>query len=646
MPTPRPENRADVTIDGVAYQVVPGEGNFLKSTVRTLLQEQNLAADGATTRSDMRPVFQTSWADGSRWERPLLSEVNITSYNISEGFDVISQPGDLYALPDVTTIAAATINDNPEALQVSPTITYYFERQAANLGLVQWNGSSFSTLTNDFGEGAAAIPQSMCWDRARSTVFATFNEPAVDASVRFVTPDSAGGAVISITASFPGANLFMWDGRLLTYNGVELREITDPLGSPALSSVFDDGMGRDWLNNIVSNTTDPILPEHWGMKLAIATAEGVFIVKNVVQQGLVTPFIYRIERTSDGQDIGTPVATLPPGTVCLNIAWHLGSLVMACSTDVQRVMLNDISANGHAETIFYQLNLKSGLGTIGSPLGPAHGPVAIETVARFLGTHGNLLYIGGFDRIWAYDAVRGGLHPLINNNVSAAFGSWGSMVNTSDGTDNAFQFFHDDSPGLTLPRIDEAGNTMTHQLDSNYFDGGLPAEQKTIVAVTLMTDGTQANETWTVTFSADDAAFGSAATFATDNDTTVRVNLSTPLNGFRFRYRLAYTASADVSTPSSIKGIVVWMVQGEFLQQWRIKLRLADSINIRNAVIRGETQQTNLETLSTNQSIVAFIDAYRRTAATTQIRVQSAVIDKTSPLEGVMDVVLIEHSNS
>ncbi len=650
MGEPRAENRADVTIDGVAYQVIPGPGNFIKGTIRSLIQEQALTAGGAVTRSDMRPVFQTSWAGGSRWENPLLQDTNIDAYFISDGFDMVSTPGDLVAIPDSVSAASTdTIHDNPFALARTPALVYYFEPQKASMGLMLYDGATFAALTNDFGVNAAEYPISMCWDEVLSTVFALFNEDGVASRVRYITPDSAGGAVITVTGGFQeGGNIFIHNGRLMVYNGTNLIEIGDPLGTPTQTVIFNDGMGSDYLTQKTINLVDPIIPR-WSSKLSVASAEGVWIVKSVNQGGLPTPFIYRIDRDQSGTDIGIPVATLPPGTLALDIFMHLGSLIISTTSDVATIMFNDISNFGHAQTTFYHYSKQNGLATIGSAL----GTVPDETVYKFLGADVARLWIGGFERRWVYDAVRGGLHPIIKDSVSTGGGAWGSMVRTSISTEDIYQFAHDGSSAsggsevqyIPLHR-DEAGNTVTHELESPYFDGGLPAELKSIVGVTLMTDGLQANETYTFTFSADDAAFGSAEVFDTDGATTTKKNLGTPLQGFRFKYRLTETLSADVSTPSVVKGVIIWMVQGEFLQQWRIKLRLADSANIGNKMVRADTQQTNLEALSTNQAIVTLIDAYRKTAATTQVRVQTAVIDKSSTNEGEVDVVLVEHSTA
>ncbi len=646
----RENNREDVTINGVEYMVTPGEEGYSKDFVRVLLQQQQIPGvqDQFTSRPDIRPMFQTSWAGGMRWELPLVSAASIDVYGISEGFDMVTQPGNIYALPDIAGLAGGTINNNPFALAVDPETVYYFEDQKASLGIVEWDGSSFTTLTNDFGEGAAALPMSMCWDPNNLTAFAIFHEVGVSSTVRYVTPDSAGGAVISITDARCGSNIMMHEGRLMVWDGNTLREITDPLGTPALVTIFNDGHGPEYLNGMVVNTTDPIIHWDFGVRLAVATAEGVYIVKNIIQNGLPTAFIYRVETTNDGQDIGAPIATLPQGLICLNVTWHLGSLILACSPDIHRVMQNDISAAGHAETIFYQFSQESGLGTIGSPQGPAFGTSqSITTTSRFLGSIGSLLYIGGFERIWTYDAVRGGIHPLINTSQSAAFGQWGSMAVTTDGSQEVLQFFHDDSMGLRLPRIDTAGKDDTHSLDSVYFDGNLPGELKSIYAVTLMTDGIQGNETWTLSLSADDAAFASVAVYDTDNDTTVRKEFSSVKTGYRFRYRLAYTCSADVTTPSVVKGVIFWMVGGEMMTQWQFRLDLSDALNLKNKHVPLDTQWTNLETLGGLTTLVTLIDNYRSPEngqTTHETRVSRVKLNRLTPSEGTAEVTLVEHN--
>jgi len=634
----RENNRPDATINSINYIVVPGEDGYKKSFLRAQYQSQDLpgGVQQFVSRPDIRPMFQTSWAEGSRWEKPLVSNVTLASYFTAQGLNVYSLPGDLYPVPDMISLATGEVHTNSVALAVSPTAVYYFEPQQASLGLKKWDGSTLTTLTSDFGNGASDVPIAMCYDTANVTVFALFDT----GHVRKLTIDTAGGSVIDVGNVYPGSNIFMHNGRLMVYSGEKLYEITTPLATPASVVIFNDAMGKDYLANAVNNATDPVWPYVYGARLAVASAEGVYIVKNVEQEGLPTPFIYRVDRDQAGTDIGTPLTTLPPGTLALDIAVQLGSLVMATATDTPAIMQNDISAYGHSQTVFYHLSNGS-LGTIGSALGQNPS----ETVYRFLGTDVTQLYVGGHSGVWVYDAVRGGLHPIIGNAMSTAGGTWASAVMSTYSSIQSILFRHNfTSPGLVLPIKKEGGNTDTRLLQSVYFDGNLPGELKSVVAVTLMTDGIVSGETWTVGLSADDAAYTSVAAFSTAGTKTLRKEFVTAREGYRFQYQIVYTATGDITNPSHVKGIIFWMIPGEVVTQWALRLDLTESLNFQNTRLSPDTLQANLETLGAELSLFPFVDRYRETATTHDARVQRVDIQKFSANEAYADVVLIEHN--
>ena len=145
----RPGNREDVTSTGVEYLLVPGDESYSKECIRVMLQQQQIPGvrDAFTSRPDIRPMFQTSWAGGQRWELPLISATSISVYGSSEGFDMVTQPGNLYALPDVENINAAIINDNPFALQVDSTNTFYFQFQQQHLAPPKWDAANSAPST-------------------------------------------------------------------------------------------------------------------------------------------------------------------------------------------------------------------------------------------------------------------------------------------------------------------------------------------------------------------------------------------------------------------------------------------------------------------------------------------------------------------
>ena len=579
-----------------------------------------------STRGDTRTVFQTSWARGSFWNKPLLSDTSMDTYFTSEGFDLVTEPGNMVAMPDSNQQSTSGVmHENALAIQVAHNEVYYPEDSGTNQGFIKWNGSAISTLTNDTSIDTQT-PLGVCWDSVNDTIYVLFD----DGNVAYVTPDSAGAAIRDVGTVYPGANIFMHFGRLFVWTGSILVEVTDPLGSDGQTTIYDDAMGPDMADEIVSNGTDPTNPRNT-IRLAVPSAEGIWLVKNVHQEGVTTPFITRIDRTNDGTDVGIPIASLPPNTMVLDVAYHLGGLVLSTASNMQRVYGNDISANGYPEIVLYSL-INGSLATIGSPLG---GIAPDEAPYRFLATDRSKLYIGGNKSVWVYDAVRGGIHKWMENTYAAAAGgTYMSMAFTTDsGGDEVHQFSHYGSDTLLQqPLIAEGGGTVTHSLESNYFDFNVPAEKKTITHVTLMTDGVGAGETWTISLETDDSAFASLATHTSANTNTEKQRLSTVKTGFRFRYKLVW-AGSDIATPSKVKGIVFHALQGEMVTQWALNLDGTEFTNVENQMVRPDDVLTYLETIMGTDTVIAYVDEYRTTSSTHNVKVESAVIERSAPQE-------------
>jgi len=700
-----------------------------------------------STRGDTRAIFQTSWARGSFWNKPLLSDASMDTYFDAEGFDLITEPGNMVAMPDSSQQASSsTIHLNPLAVQVAHGEVYYPEASGTNQGLVKWDGSAFSTLTNDTSIDTQT-PLGMCWDSKNNAVYTLFD----NGEVGYVTPDSAGGLVYDVTdlddvaAVYPGANIFMHFGRLFVWTGDVLVEITSPLATasvdevqtidldspssgtftitfggqttaaiaynasaaavdtalellsnintvtvvlnatskwtvtftdvsygvnvptigsgtetketplmtinflnvsggagaivtrsvistdgPGIKIIYDDGMGPDMATEITANATDPTNPRD-ALRLAVASSEGIWIVKNVNQEGVPTPFITRIDRTNDGTDIGIPVSSLPPNTMVLDLAYHLGGLVLSAATNMQRVFDNDISASGYPTITLYSL-IGESLAVIGSPLG---GVNPVEAPYKFLATDEARLYFGGNLSVWVYDAARGGVHRWAKNTYAqAAGGTFMSMVFTTDSAgDEVQQFSHyGSSIVLQQPTKEEGGGTVTHSLESNYFDFNIPAEQKTITHVTLMTDGVGAGETWTISLETDDGAFASVATATSTTANTAKQRLSAVKTGFRFRYKIVW-AGSDIATPSKVKGIVFHALQGEMVVQWALSIDGTEFMNVENLRVRPDDVLTYLESIAGTATVVSFVDEYRTTSSTHNVKVESVTIERTAPQE-------------
>ena len=638
-------NQFDVSIAANKYRFKRGseEGKpyqvFSRRALVELQELEQLPGSQFASRADLRPVFQTSWAGGARWEKPLLSQNEISSYNVQQGFDLITEPGNLFPMPDATeTAAPSSIAGNSLPLAVNPTQVYFFEA-TANIGLVLWDGSSYSVLTNDFG--TTQVPLAMCWDAENSTVFAIFD----NGEVRYVTPDSAGGLVRDIGSVYVGTNIFMSLGRLMVWTGDMLIEVTDPLGTDDQTTIYNDGLGPDALDAVTSGA-NMIWNATYGIRTGIATSEGIFLVKNVNQDGLVTPLVYRIDRDASGANIGTPLTTLPRGTACLDITHHLGSVLFSTATDQQKVFANNSVTDGFFPVTIYHFtgNSMGSVGTINGGISPDESPF------RFLGAEKEKLFIGGEERIWVYDAVRGGVHPFY---TSSNGGVWWGLVPTTNGTDNIFLGITQWSVyDVQIPRKDEGGNGETRQLDSNYIDFSMPAEKKTITHVTLMTDGISAGETWTLYVETDDGSFTSVATWTSaDANTTVKhLGGGNYETGYRFRYRLAWTATGDISSPSRVKGIFLRAIQGEFQKSHTYLLDMNSIMSVENEVVRPWDGYNQLDDLMITETPVEVINYFWGVeqentgiaSVTKQMRVDTVAIVKDDSDEFVAQISVTE----
>jgi len=185
---------------------------------------------------------------------------------------------------------------------------------------------------------------------------------------------------------------------------------------------------------------------------------------------------------------------------------------------------------------------------------------------------------------------------------------------------------------IQQPTMAEGGGTVTHALESNYFDFNVPAEAKTITHVTLMTDGVGAGETWTVQLETDDSAFATVATATSSTDNTAKQRLSTVKTGFRFRYKLIW-AGSDISNPSKVKGIVFHALQGEMVTQWALSIDGTEFLNVENQKVRPDDVLTYLETIAGTATVVTFVDEYRTTSSSHNVKVESVTIERTAPQE-------------
>lgn len=643
--TTRETNRFDGWLGSGTYgqfnfRLKRGEGSYSRTTQRSNLPfNQSEEHDSKfNTRQDIRTLWQTSWAGGALWYQPQISEASIDTFFEAYNMDTVTEPGNVIARPPVATETLGTVSDTMTGLQTDIGTVYFFEDAGTNVGLRDWASGTPATLTNDFGVAkATADPVAMAWDAANSTVVALFS----NGQTAYVTPDSAGGTIIDVGDVYFGANIFFHFGRLLVWDGNKLWEISDPYGTPAIANsglpIYDDGMGPDALDATSFASLDNLIPE-WGCRTAVSSNEGVWIAKNVEQEGKPTATLTRVDRNTQGTNIGNPLATLPQGKAVLDLSYHLGSIVMSTSSDMVRVFGNDLSSYGHIPIDVHFFTENTGLGTVGSPLG---GPDPDDTVFKFMGAQADRLFMGGQNNVYVYDAVRGGLHPWLyksgNNTFMSAF-------STLDGSTEKYLYLLDGGFGLSQATALTSDTADTHYLESNWFDFNIPSERKTVTHITLITEGIGVNETVTVAVFNETGSSWSVV-FDENDDDIQKTRLGNPRAtlGYRFKYRITWDISSGTATPpTKIKGVMFHAIEGEMVTQWRLVIDGKEFRNVEGQVVRSETVRSALEAYAAEQAVVSFVDENRETSSTHNVKVDAVQIESETPEEFTATVVLTE----
>jgi hypothetical protein len=453
-----------------------------------------------------------------------------------------------------------------------------------------------------------------------------------------------GSLLTGLTAVAPGATIFAQDGRIVYYNGDILQSVDDPGGTPALSEIADDGMGKDLLDQMA--TTGSFV-RVTGPKLAVGTSDGIFYVKNTLQDGQPQAWVFRVDRDSTGANISTPIATLPLGVLAISVAWHLGSLMISATSDWRALLVNDSAkTNDPAVQVWHVTGQNVGL--VGVPLGEAPD----ETVANFLGSYGPYLFMAGHKRIWVYDAIRGGIHPIYED-ASADRPGFITMAHVLDSDDDPAYLFVGGQSYLRVKHQDIASattvagfdtDTTTYRLESNYINFGLPLESKTLSRIILAGDSLSASEQYALEVSVDDGAFAQRATL-TNGSYSVTDVASLNLTGRRFRVAIVFETTVAASK-SDFRGLRLEATSGETFRIWDLVLDGSEFTNVENEPVDPAEVVDNLRTLAQQEDHFPFIssfDEYDQPAeATVQAKMQSLSIQKGDPGESVIRVQLVE----
>ena len=627
----------DLTLNATQFRLVRGDEENPTGYKETFRRSQLLQQDiGQVTtpafvsRADTRGFYQTSWAGGSRWERPLVTQNTATTYDSSRGFDSYTKGGILRVLNSAAVTSDTNIQ--PTGKLVRGSDAYYIGgttvvEDATNKDIYTWTPAS-DAFTRVVGSHTATTAS----HAYGSTYFANDGFIYVIQSTSITRFDPVGGTegsvLTGLTAVDPGANIFIQDGRIVYYNGNIVQQLNDPGGAPNLTTIATDGMGVDLLNDMAGPSGRIHFEQ--GPNLAIGTSDGIFYVKNVEAQGQPQVWIYRIDRDSSGTDISTPIASLPVGIMAINIGWHLGSLVIAATADWQGLLTNLLSETGDLVIQLWHVTGEN-VGLIGIPLGVSPD----ETVSNILGSSGPYLYLAGHKRIWVYDAISGGLHPIFEDPAPVRPG-YVSMAVTQDSANDQILFFLGNQDYIVTKHIDQANattvagfdtDTTTYRLESNYFDFDLPLETKELVEVTLNGDGLSSTEQYSLEIDVDDGGFTQRATIT---NATYSVTDLSALNliGRRFRYALVFETTS-ATTKSDFRGLRLTATTGELVRSWDIWVDGSEFVNVENQPIDPEQVFDDMRTIAALEQHIDFIpdfEDFDQTANTT-FQVKIALLD-------------------
>jgi hypothetical protein len=642
------------------------EGSYKERHVRAEISQQLLTQSNETalqSRPDSVAMYQTSWAGGARWWKPLIAPTDNDSYFQSNHMDTWSEPGKIVPTNAVTDAANTILHDNCViAVGEDGNVYAIGFSESTDSGFFDvyiWTPGS-DAFVRDTGQNSGVDdddePLAMVYDPSDGYFYIITTDPEI---VRFTPSGNDEDASWIATGHFayPGSNIFLTPYGLMFYDGLAVYSI-DKAG-PSATEEFDDGMGPDFLDEADYAGSNPLFRRN--VRLAMSTPEGIYYVKNTRQGGQPQAFVFRVDRDAAGNFIGNPIATLPAGSVALSIAYHLGSVIITASPDWQVIRDNDTN---EAEIVLYHITQGS-LGALGAPLG---GRSALdETPYALLGSQGNLLYLGGQKRLWVYDATRGGLHTAWSWGTELANGAYVAMANVLDSAGvGAFIYLGADRIARTKAdrvanpdTVSSFGDDETHYtLESNYFDANLPLEAKRLDKLEILFDpstGTAVapNQEWTIQVSVDDAAFADVITAATSGvDYTSGYARGGRVNprGRIFRYKVIYQTKTAVK--NALRSILATFTTGEIIREWELLLDLSEVVNVENEVVSEDDVITDLRFMleDTNEDVISYLDNYNSTKTAddtdldnfVKVKVESLEIMKEKPGEGVARIVIRE----
>ncbi len=641
----------DVIINGTKAKVLRMEDGYLKRYVRREIDLQLLnQADtpAIASRGDTPAMYQTSWAGGATWWKPLL-QGKVDTYFTARGLDAWSEPGKLvpsnkWTAAAITGTAVGAIANGDYLIGstkvVDATMFDVFRWNAATEAYIQETGYSSGIGSDDAGLKIAFDPND-------SYYYVITDDSHIE---RFQPSGSLEDTdwIITGFTQYPGCNIFLQNEELMMYSGDKLYTIDK--GVPSVTQVFNDGMGPEMMNGMGQGGSQQLAYKSQ-ITLAVSTPQGVYYVKNTNQGGKPAPWVFRVNKNAAGQWIGEPIAELPAGSMALSVAWHLGSLIIATTPDAGAALTNQ-GGKDYYEVIFYHVTNDT-MGAIGSMFGARD--LMITVPFKIVGSDGPFLYICDWVNLFVYDAVRGGIHHAGvvggGNNIKGPFSHF-NITTDADGDSINLLVGDGESTWQKRSGQDDPNQVSSFDTDlvksvitSNYWDGNIPMELKELTKVAIQHDPIDQvpNQQFTVQVSVDDGSFATVLKSGTVAAIFKEAALKGKI-GYRFQYKIAYETK-DIER-LAVRSLLFTFATGVMVPEWEMTLDGTEFLNIDNEVQDPLTFRTALETIAGTEAIITLVDNYQDgaqevdSATTTDVKVQAIQISKDAPDEAKIRVVL------
>jgi hypothetical protein len=663
-------NRWDLTINGINCRLVRGEGAYGRFFSKQTVEENLLSpAPGLTSRTDKRKFYQTSWAGGATWYRPIMTPEIADTYQFSRGLDMNREPGKIWPHNQVNylrPVHKGWITAYPTPASAAPPLTGSGQTTIYGINstynLRYWDGTAWVSSTGTIGGSGSGSQR--YWQlayNAADSYFYAFTGGAGTAYISYTDGTITSGAnAIAITPTY-GATLLPGlqgsGGNMHFYDGSVLYKIND--ARTALEVLTDDGFGPDVLSGMPdTGTSNPIYTPF--QRMAVSSSEGIYYAKNVWgPNGIPVGWLFRVERDAAGNTISTPIATLPAGNVILSVGYSYGNPVMIATEEWGYALDNDNPYTTQLWSVF-----GGTLGLLGSF--NSHDPDFLnvydpqETVSNIIGAWNGYLAMGSDSGIWIYDPVRGGVHYWDDTDPNAFLGRQEHFMIYVPWYQNGVwmtsgAYFKDPKRSNDYTEYG-ASNSYSHRMWSNWFDFGLPGEEKTITKIRTRLgeyDTNTGDEWWVTIYDADGNEYDADINgvphehrYGTLGDTVYESDWS--ITSEKFMYSIAFTrlSGGSTSDPAHLTGIWITAETGDILKGWSLRI---DGTVFEN--VEGEPQDpldvydnwVALGELGTPVTLVDNFEAHdRRESTSHRVKVQSVNISKGDPNESYIEVTLIE----